>query len=270
MTDDLPDEGGDGQAEPGNGEGGPDPKVRAGEAESGADGGEADGGDGRPMLGALITDGHGTVGPFLTGPGFGTLRFASAVGRRPPPPTASARAYLRSGLPEIYQDADFGMRLLSALEELLDPVVGLLDALPAHFSADLAPADVLELLTRWLGIELDESQPTAERRQIVRSAAELGRLRGTRRGLELMLSLAFPGLPFRVEESGRVIWGADTESAAATAPSFVVYCDSPLPEARQAAVARLIEQIKPVHVPYKLRVRLRRSERDGSTSPRGS
>ena len=97
------------------------------------------------------------------------------------------------------------MRLLSALEELLDPVVGLLDALPAHFSADLAPADVLELLTRWLGIELDESQPTAERRQIVRSAAELGRLRGTRRGLELTLSLAFPGVPFRVDEVGSVL-----------------------------------------------------------------
>jgi phage tail-like protein len=197
------------------------------------------------------------------------VRFANAVGQRPPPPTASARAYLRSGLPEIYQDADFGMRLLTALEELLDPVVGLLDALPAHFSADLAPADVLELLTRWLGIELDEAQPTAERRQIVRSAADLGRLRGTRRGLELTLALAFPGVPFRVEEAGRVIWGSDAQSPDEPPPSFVVYCDAALPEARQAAVARLIEQVKPAHVPYKLRVKLRRSQREESRSPEG-
>jgi phage tail-like protein len=231
------------------------------------------GGDGHDPIqsSALIGDGHGALAtPFLTGPGFGTARFADAVGHRPPPPTASARAYLRSGLPEIYQDADFGMRLLSALEELLDPVVGLLDALPAHFSADLAPADVLELLTRWLGIQLDEAQPTAERRQIVRSAADLGRLRGTRRGLELTLSLAFPGIPFRVEEVGGVIWGSEAESAQEPPPSFVVYCDASLPEARQAAVARLIEQVKPAHVPYKLRVRLRRSQHEESRSPEGS
>jgi phage tail-like protein len=253
VTDDRPDDGGDGPTSAGDG-----------------DLGKANGGDARESLGVLISDGQGIVAaPFLTGPGFGTVRFANAVGRRPPPATASARAYLRSGLPEIYQDEDFGMRLLSALEQLLDPIVGILDALPAHFSADLAPADILELLTRWLGIELDESQPTAERRQIVRSAAELGRQRGTRHGLELMLSLAFPGLPFRVEEVGRVIWGAEAEAAGEAAPSFVVYCDTPLPEARQAAVARLIEQIKPAHVPYKLRVKLRRSRREGSGDPEG-
>lgn len=251
MTDELPDEGGDGQAGGGDGQ----PRT----------------GDGRQPLGTLIGDGDGALAtPFVMGPGFGTVRFANAVGQRPPPPTASARAYLRSGLPEIYQDEDFGMRLLSALEELLDPVVGLLDALPAHFSADLAPADVLELLTRWLGIELDESQPTGERRQIVRSGAELGRLRGTRRGLELTLSLAFPGVPFRVEEVGRVIWGAEAQSTADAPPSFIVYCDRALPEARQAAVARLIEQVKPAHVPYKLRVKLRRNQREESPSPEGT
>jgi phage tail-like protein len=257
VTDERPDQGSDGQEGGGDGgAGGGDSQPRRG--------------DGEP-LGTLSGDGYGTAAaPFLTGPGFGTVRFANAVGHRPPPPTASARAYLRSGLPEIYRDEDFGMRLLSALEELLDPVVGMLDALPAHFSADLAPADVLELLTRWLGIELDESQPTAERRQIVRSAAELGRLRGTRRGLELMLSLAFPGVPFRVEEVGRVIWGADAESAANVPPSFVVYCDRSLPEARQAAIARLIEQVKPAHVPYRLRVKLRRSQREESPSPEGT
>jgi phage tail-like protein len=219
---------------------------------------------------ALSGDGTGRIAtPFVTGPGFGTVRFAHAIGRRPPPPSASSRAYLRSGLPAIYQDEDFGMRLVEALEELLDPLVGLLDALPAHFSADLAPADVLELLTRWLGIELDESQPTAERRQIVRSAAELGRLRGTRVGLELMLSLAFPGVPFRIEEVGRVVWGSEAESATEQPPSFIVFCDRPLPEARQAAAARLIEQVKPAHVPYKLRVKVKRAQREESPSPEG-
>lgn len=198
--------------------------------------------------------------PFLTGPGFGTLRFSSAVGTRPAPPAASTRALLRSRLPAVYQEEDFGMRFLEGLETLLDPIVGLLDGLPAHFSADLAPADVLELVTGWLGIELNESQPTLERREIVRHAAELGRRRGTRRGLELALALGFPGLPLRVEDTGGVVWATDSATPEETpAPSFVVFCDQPIAEERQAAVARVIEQVKPAHVSYRLRVKAPRA-----------
>ena len=43
------------------------------------------------------------------------------------------------------------MRLVAALEAVLDPIVALLDALHAHFDPDLAPLDILELTTGWLG-----------------------------------------------------------------------------------------------------------------------
>jgi phage tail-like protein len=203
----------------------------------------------------------------VSGPGFGTVRSLPSVGVRPPPRVASERAYLRSALPAIYQDdtGDFGMRFLGALETLLDPTVALLDALPAHFDAQLAPADVLELIMAWLGLELREVQTSSERREIVRMAAELGRLRGTKAGLELALRLAFDGVPFRVEDSGAVVWSTDPETLPEPpAPSFVVYCDVPLPKKRQAEVARLIEQVKPAHVHYRLRVRVRgQSEETG-------
>ena len=52
--------------------------------------------------------------------------------------------YLRGGLPAVYQEGDFGMRFVGALEPMLDPIVALLDALPAHFDPDLAPRDVLD------------------------------------------------------------------------------------------------------------------------------
>jgi phage tail-like protein len=190
------------------------------------------------------------------GHGFGTLRVRPPGERQGPPPSASARGYLRTGLPEIYQDSDFAMRFVGALETLLDPIVALLDALPAHFSADLAPADVLVLITGWLGIELREDQPTAERREVVRHAMELNRLRGTRAGLELGLGLAFPGVPFRVEDPGAVVWASSADALPTpAAPSFVVYCDVPLATERAAAAARLIEQLKPAHVGYRLRVK---------------
>ena len=71
-----------------------------------------------------------------------------ASGPKETPPVASSRAYLRGALPAVYQEGDFGMRFIGALETLLDPIVAVLDALPAHFSADHAPRDVLDLLTR--------------------------------------------------------------------------------------------------------------------------
>jgi phage tail-like protein len=188
--------------------------------------------------------------------GFGTMRLRRPDVRRGSPESASARGYLRDGLPEIYRDGDFGMRFVGALETLLDPIVAVLDGLPAHFSADLAPDDLLELITAWLGIELRESQPTDERREIVRHAMELSRLRGTRPGIELALRLAFPGVPFRVEEPGSVSWGTDPAAVPeAPPPSLIVYCDVPLETERAAAAARLIEQLKPAHINYRLRVK---------------
>ena len=97
----------------------------------------------------------------FAGAGFGTLMVQLASGPKETPPVASSRAYLRGGLPAVYQDGDFGMRFVGALETVLDPIVAMLDALPAHFDPDHAPRDVLDLLAAWLGVELDESQTLA-------------------------------------------------------------------------------------------------------------
>lgn len=191
----------------------------------------------------------------FAGGGFGSLIIAPSKGANDTPEVVSRRAYLRSELPALYQDGDFGMRFIGALEGVLDPIVALLDSLPAHFDPDLAPRDVLELLGTWLGVELDEGQSVGERREIVRRAAELGRRRGTVGGLELALSLNFPGVPLRVEDAGAVLWSTSEQAIDPPSQQFVVYCDEPVPEETQAAIARCIEQFKPVHVPYRLRVR---------------
>jgi phage tail-like protein len=191
----------------------------------------------------------------FSGAGFGTLMVRLASGPKETPPVASSRAYLRGALPAVYQEGDFGMRFIGALETLLDPIVAVLDALPAHFSADHAPRDVLDLLSAWLGINLDESQTPAQRRAMVRHAAELGRRQGTRAGLDLALSLAFPKLPLRVEDLGGVRTAPPEEGITVPAATFIVYCDKPIAEEVQAAVARCIEQYKPVHTTYRLRVK---------------
>jgi len=182
------------------------------------------------------------------------------------PSTVSARRHLRLGLPDIYrrdaaalrdQPAPFAMRFLHALEEVLDPIVATLDSLPAHLSVDLAPEHALAGLASWLGVDDVESLPPDQLREAVSQAGALGRMRGTRGGLQLALRLFFPALDLRIEDHGKVIVSEDIDGEPPTAPaaSFAVYCDEPLAPELQMAVARVIERWKPVHAHYKLRVR---------------
>src|SRR5262249_47998294 len=86
--------------------------------------------------------------------------------------------------------------------------------------------------------------------------SEISRRRGTKTGLEMALEIAFPNLLLRVEDGGGVSWSTDpNQKMKAPPPSFVVYCDTPIPEKTQLAVSRVIEETKPVHVTYKLRVK---------------
>jgi phage tail-like protein len=213
--------------------------------------------NGAGSFGAEPADGDSGNGHHKTfeGSGFGTLMLRVDAGPKDTPPVASTRAYLRNGLPSLYQDGDFGMRFVGALEELLDPIVAVLDALPAHFDPNHAPRDILELLAAWLGVDLDESQDIRHQREMVRRAAELGRRRGTVKGLELALALHFPELPLRVEDNGGVVYAGRPGPDNHGSPSFVVYCDRPVEEGVQAGIARCIEQYKPVHSTYRLRVK---------------
>jgi phage tail-like protein len=212
---------------------------------------------------------HAGQTPFVTfaGAGFGTIQIERAVGSEPAPASVSSRRYLRDNLPGMYGEGDFGMRFVGALEVLLDPLMAALDNLPEHFDPAYAPRDVLDLLTEWLGLEHDEARSGEERRRIVRMAPELMRRRGTREGLELALELAFPGVPLRVEDGGSITWSLETtesEEKPSEPPSFIVYCDEPLAETRLAAVARLIDQAKPAHVKYRLRVKAPRQPKGGA------
>jgi phage tail-like protein len=193
----------------------------------------------------------------------------NGAGAGPPPPAVSARAYLRASLPQMYKDDDFGLRFIGALETLLDPVVGLLDALPAHLDPDLGPPDILALTALWLGMQLDGRSPPEHWRGLLHEGPQLGRRHGTRAGFELGLRIAFPTLSLRVEDDGGVVAGSNAEELAADPPGgLVVYSDAPLSDAEAGAVARTIEQLKPVTVAYKLRVAT--APGDGADEPPGS
>ncbi len=173
------------------------------------------------------------------------------------PPSVSRRALMRDSLPPIYREADFAMRLVGALEGVLDPIFALLDSLPANFSADYASRPAVDLLAAWIGVELDEALELDARREVVRMGAELHRWRGTARGLELALKLTFPDLPIRVADDGGVHWSSDGEPAEPRRAHFTVFVERALAAERLAAVARCIDHHKPMHCTYRLRSRKR-------------
>jgi phage tail-like protein len=210
-----------------------------------------DGDNGAPIEGTREIRGFITY----AGGGFAVVRPAAEKGEHANPTPVTNRRYLRRGLPEIYQEQDFAMRFVAALEGVLDPIVALLDTLPAHFDPELAPLDLLDLATKWLGLEHNEAQPASQLRNLVRRTAELGRLRGTRAGVELALRLNFPDLPLRVEDGGGVVVSVGGDVPKPAAPAFVVYCDSPITQEEAAEVARVIEAVKPVHVGFRLRIK---------------
>ena len=197
-----------------------------------------------------------SLSPGLTSKrGFSTTNLRARLSDTEAPKVVSARGYLRQSMPSIYQEGDFGLRFLESLETLLDPIVGTLDVLDRYFHPTLAPRDVLDLLAAWLGLTVDESWPDERLREALSREGELSRRRGTAAGLKLALEIAFPELPLRVEDGGGVSWAMTANGTKAPPPSFVVYCDTPIPEKTQLAVARVIEQTKPVHVSYRLRVK---------------
>jgi phage tail-like protein len=181
------------------------------------------------------------------------------------PSVASCRAYLRDQLPGVFRDdpQGIGLAYLEALETVLDPMVAILDSLPAHLDPWLAPPALLDLLAAWLGEDLDDSWPLERRRRMVAQALPLARRRGTRAGLQAALELAFPDLSLRVEDGGGVSVPTKGDGRRiAGSPEVVVHCDAPLDESTERAVARLVERLTPVHVRSELRAGAQRGEGD--------
>jgi phage tail-like protein len=170
-----------------------------------------------------------------------------------PPAVASLRAYLRAAMPSAYQEGGFGMRFLAGLEPSLDPIVALLDSLPAYLSPSLAPEQLLQLMANWLGLVIDEGTPPDVLRSLVLLAPELNRWRATQAGLELLLRLTFPRIELTVEDAGCALVLDEAQAPPPPAPpAFTVRCAGSLNDEQRAAVVRVIERERPVHVAYRL------------------
>jgi phage tail-like protein len=146
------------------------------------------------------------------------LRVALEGNGRATPEIAALRAYgsrfsyLNRYLPELYRElvfdpeasavlkpgepttaADFLERFLDNFEGILTPLEDRIANAHVLTSPATTRDDSMEWLAAWVGMSFDSAVPPPRRRDMLKASAELGKWRGTLRGLELALDLATGG-----------------------------------------------------------------------------
>lgn len=125
----------------------------------------------------------------------------------PLPEGVSPRPLLPT-MPALYQD-DLGTeRLLGALDQVLAPVLTVLDCLPSYVDPGTAPPDMLAWVGTWLGVALEPDWPPAKRRRVVAAAVQLYGGRGTLAALRTVLETVLDRTDATIEESGRTTTSA--------------------------------------------------------------
>lgn len=139
-------------------------------------------------------------------------------------PELPSRYPLGGMLPALYAADDFAQRFTSGLDAVLSAILSTLDNLPEYFDADLAPADFVAWLSSWVAADADPSWPEPLRREAVRRAVELHRLRGTAAGLVARLELCL-GVRAEVVDGPGATWSTRPDTA--------------LPERREVVLVRV-------------------------------
>lgn len=159
-------------------------------------------------------------------------------------------------LPGLYVDDDFTQRFVASFDDALAPIFATLDCLPAYLDPRLAPADFLEWLAGWVGLVLDESWSVRRRRELVTTAVELYRWRGTRRGLAEHVRLLTGG-QVEITESGASAWSSQPQTPLPGSDTPALRVRVQLPDPSTVDLRRLdalVAAAKPAHLPHVVEV----------------
>lgn len=159
-------------------------------------------------------------------------------------------------LPAVFADDDLAQRFVAGLDEVLAPILNVLDCQDTYFDPALGPVDFVQWLSTWVGAETDGIEHEARLRAAVAAAAALHRRRGTRRGLSEAVRLAFGAYP-EITESGGATWSARPRGTfpGTPRPHLHVALHLPAPAATDThRLDALVAAIRPAHMPYTVTV----------------
>jgi phage tail-like protein len=165
---------------------------------------------------------------------------------------------LAGGLPAVLQEDAFLQRFLRAFDDALAPVFTTLDGLDAYVDPRLAPEDFLNWLAEWVGVRLDESWSTSQRRNVVAHAAAIHRRRGTVPGVAEAVRLAVGGVvDVEVEDNGGAAWSSTPGAELPGQAGAMLHVRVHAAARANVNVRRLegiINAVKPAHVPHTLEI----------------
>ncbi|MGE0546812.1 MAG: phage tail protein [Kofleriaceae bacterium] len=186
------------------------------------------------------------------------------------------RGYLEH-LPAIYRRSDVtGRNLVRELcfvfEHMFDSVDENLSDGWRFYDPHVAPNEFLDWLAAWTAFTLDLDWPEAQKRGLIKRAVDLYRLRGTKRGLTLFLTLftghepeieenAWPFRGFRLEAEGAESGARIGLDSVVLPPVDLAHCfivtmpvkfESVTPE-MVIRIHQIIAMEKPAHTHYYLR-----------------
>jgi phage tail-like protein len=177
----------------------------------------------------------------------------------------TAPGYLMDYLPAIYRESDFITQFLHIFEDIMGPLESTVDSLALYFDPSTTPATMLPWLATWVGVSLDDSWPLERRRALVKSAAELYRWRGTKRGLSEYLRIYTGRTPvisefiqgMRLDSMTKL--GVNTRlGSSGSSHHFTVIVEGSATEGvKQSVVRAIIESMKPAHAVYTLQMKKR-------------
>jgi phage tail-like protein len=159
-------------------------------------------------------------------------------------------------LPAVFADDDLAQRFVAGLDEVLAPILNVLDCSDTYYRPSLAPLDFVRWLGSWVGAETDGGEPEPLLRAAVAAAARLHRIRGTRRGLSEAIRLAF-GVEPEISESGAADWSARPLGPIPGEPRPRLHVVLRLPHPTAADRHRLetlVAAARPAHMPYTVQV----------------
>lgn len=162
--------------------------------------------------------------------------------------------WLLRQLPHGMLAEDFFVRFVSIFQAQAETLLQHADNLPYLADIDLAPAEMVQEMARWLGLPgIDASYPPDAQRRILRTAAQTLQWRGTVAGLTRLLEL-YSGGPVRVTDSGGVFAEGEVPDDVAWT---VLEVEATGPLAEADFLALVLDEV-PAHVHVEIRVAGRR------------
>lgn len=161
-------------------------------------------------------------------------------------------------LPSYLQSDEFTVRLTTGLDDVLAPLICVLDCLDSYVDPLLTAPDFVAWLADWVGAPLDDHWDDGLQRREVLAAASLHRMRGTAEGIRAQVALAVDG-DVEVVEPGGCVWSAgptDAPTGGSADPTGIVVrvaVDNPA-AVRLAALEELVASVKPAHLPHRIEV----------------